>query len=245
MLTITCVYGQDQNQEIIDVQEEEAEISDDNSQDASQQDEIVTGSPLSQESPSFGNDEKEIVSLIDNFEDAGLWQGDMPRDYGVIRVMRREGNSSQTEGDYVLGAKVSFFKTGTAWFSLVPPRETFIEGKVTKLKIRVVGRGFNHELKAVVRDILGNTHMLSFGKLIHRGWEPEEGVDFLELQIPENVIQEHIRSSQKGIYFESLVVDCNMSETFGNYYVYFDDLNAEVNVENLDDIRAERKMDDW
>lgn len=246
-MIMTCLYGQgvgQAGQVENEVEVQEAVIGDDTTeaQESAQQDVI-----RQVERPQTLNSdasEAEFINypIVDNFEESGLWQGEMPRDHGIVRVMRRDGNPSSLEGSddnrFVLGAKVSFFKTGAAWFALTPPREVFIEGKSEKLEVWVVGRGFRHSLKAGVRDVLGTVHLLNFGELRHTGWEK------LEVQIPENVKQEHKRSPQSGIYFQSLVIDCNMFETFGNYYVYFDNLTAKVDRSAVD-LEEDNIEDDW
>ena len=168
--------------------------------------------------------------LIDDFEDAGLWVGDMPRDQGIVRVMRRSGSPGQPKEDnpdthkYVLGAKVNFFKSGSAWFAMSPPREIPVKGVTKKLSIWVAGRNFKHELKALIRDFFGTEHVVNFGKLNFPGWNK------MEAQIGMNVAQDNYKLYSKnrprGIRLKSIMVDCAMDETFGQYYIYLDDLYA-------------------
>ena len=183
--------------------------------------------------------------MIDNFEDADLWEGKMPRDQGVISVMRREGrpreakNNDGGENKYVLGAKISFFKTGLSWASISPPRERLIIGLTQKLKLWTLGRSFKHELKALVRDIMGQLHLVSFGRLDHYGWKEME-----TQTMPDNVKQTRRSfTGRTGIHLNSIVVDCSMDETVGHYYIYLDDLRAEV--DPLVSLEEDDMRDDW
>ena len=184
------------------------------------------------------------VVVIDDFEDAGIWEGDMPRDHGIIRVMRREGSPKEINdagSQYVLGAKISFFKTGFAWASISPPREKLINGLTRKLKLWTLGRGFNHELKAVIRDVVGQLHVISFGRLDYYGWKEMET---LMISDSDNVKQsKRSFSGRDGIHLNSIVVDCAMDRTTGHYYIYFDNLRAEV--EPFEPLDEDDMRDDW
>jgi hypothetical protein len=171
--------------------------------------------------------------IVDDFEDAGAWQGEMPRDLGIIKIQAREGGAGEVKPDenqtyYCLGAKVSFFKTGPSWFSISPPREIPIKGLCQSLSVWVCGRSFSHKLKAIMRDFNGELRFTSFNKLIFAGWKK------LEARVPDNVIQDNYKlfssDRPRGIKFVSFVVDCAQDETVGEYYMYLDNLEARSDV---------------
>ena len=187
---------------------------------------------------------------IDLFEDAGVWQGDIPGDQGIIRITRREGAPAELKKDtsqphkYVLGVKVSFFRTSPAWFTVRPPRPVIIPGVTKKLSIWVVGRNLKYQLKTVIRDFSANLHVLEFGPLSHVGWKK------MESQVPPNVVQNDYRvvsgNARSGIEFRSLFVDC-VHEAYGNYYIYFDDLKAHTDVftEEYYNRNSDGMKDNW
>lgn len=189
--------------------------------------------------------------LVDDFEDAGSWQGMMARDLGIIRVQKREGGPADlTEADpdnnqYILGAKVSYFKTGPSWFALAPPREIPVAGISKGLSVWVAGRNFQHHLKAIIRDFNGDLRFTKFGKLNFPGWQK------MEAAIPDSVDQYNYRlvsyDRPRGILFHSLVIDCAMDETVGEYYLYLDNLEAtsDMFLENPDNQIQDDPKDNW
>ena len=203
--------------------------------------------------PATGQGEKIVLTNLDNFESAGEWEGKMPREDGIIRVMRREGIPQELAGSdpgarYVLGAKISFFRRAAILFAVAPPTPRRIIGEVKSLKVWVIGRGFRHQLKAALRDLRGRAHLIRFNEFLDfNGWRQ------LEAPIPknQNIVQEDYRYGTGelplGLYFESLMVDCNLVETFGRYYLYLDNLEAEVNIFPIEELKAagNNMSDDW
>ena len=185
--------------------------------------------------------------LVDSFEAAGEWEGEMPRDMGIIRVMRRDGAAPEGKDSpghkYVLGTKVSYFKRGPSWFSMSPPREISIGGITKKLKVWVAGRNFRHELKALIRDFMGNLHLVSFGSLNFPGWQQ------MESHLTHQVIQDDHRyigrEKQRGINLKSMVVECAQEEAYGHYYIYLDDLKAYTDFYLEDNRDPDDIIDDW
>ena len=90
--------------------------------------------------------------IIDNFEFANTWQGAMPRDYGLVNIIRREGGPAdvvaegEEENRYILGVKVEYFKTGYPWFSVTPPRPVKIPGYTKEISVWVAGRNHNNSM---------------------------------------------------------------------------------------------------
>jgi Flagellar filament outer layer protein Flaa len=189
--------------------------------------------------------------IIDNFEDAGAWQGKMPRDLGIIRVMSREGGAgpvkdiNSNENKFCLGAKIAYFKTGASWFSLAPPREIAVKGLSRELSVWACGRNFNHELQGIVRDYSGELRFTTFGKLNFPGWQK------LNAQIPSSIEQENYKlySSDRlrGIRFVSMLIKCSPDETVGEYYMYLDNLTAKTDIflENPANLDKDDMRDTW
>lgn len=171
--------------------------------------------------------------LIENFEDAGAWQGEMPRDLGIIRVQAREGGprdltENNEKNKFCLGAKILFFKTGASWFSISPPKDIAVKGLSKSFSVWVAGRNFKHNLKALIRDYNGDLNMIEFGQLNFFGWQE------LYAQIPMSIEQENYKlysvDRPRGIKFVSFFVNCAQDETVGSYYLYIDDLRAKTDV---------------
>jgi len=189
--------------------------------------------------------------IIDDFEDAGSWQGQMPRDLGIIKIQAREGGAGELvkadaeKNKFVLGAKIAYFKTGPSWFSIYPPREIQIKGITKSLSVWVAGRNFSHVLKAIIRDYNGNLRYTSFGRLAFPGWQQ------LTAQIPLNVVQENYKlfstDRPRGIRFVSFLVECAMDETVGEYYCYLDNLSAmsDMFLDNPENQDAHDPRDTW
>ena len=185
----------------------------------------------------FGKPESDRIYkvVIDDFEHAGEWRAIMPREWGIIksRVLRgappqkmaqKKSLKSPKLNEYVLGVKVKFEKRGHYHFAIQPSHPIFIEGKVKAFEIWVVGRNRNHKLYILVRDMTGALKKVYMGRLNFLGWKR------LFKPVPPGVIQEDFRHSpmKRGLYVVGLYVECDPLDTFGTYYIYFDDLTAEV-----------------
>ncbi len=171
---------------------------------------------------------------VTRFEDAAYWYAHMPMDQGIITLRRFEGGPFEKEpiedeeqlsidapDDYTIGAKVHFFKRGPHQFVIAPVRPIQIEGITKTLSLWVVGRNYNHVLKIVIRDYLGEKKELTFGKLNFMGWKR------LTVAVPPTINQsEYHYGGKDGIMFEGLKLELDMVETYGQFYVYFDDLRA-------------------
>jgi hypothetical protein len=187
--------------------------------------------------------------LVDNFEDAGSWQGSMPNDLGIIRVLRREGgpkdlrSADSNANRYVLGAKVNYFKTGPSWFAVSPPKDVAIPGASRSFTMWVAGRSFNHVLKILYKDFNNEPRFSVFGKLNFPGWQK------LQAQVPPSVIQDNYKLNAidhpRGIRLTSLLIECAMEETSGEYFVYFDDLRAQTDMFVEDNRDPDDPQDDW
>ncbi|OHD66718.1 MAG: hypothetical protein A2096_00725 [Spirochaetes bacterium GWF1_41_5] len=186
--------------------------------------------------------------LIDNFEDAGVYIGEMPRDIGIIRCMRKEGGPGTiTKADpqknkYVLGTKVQYFRTGYNWFGIYPPNELKIPGIAKKMSIWVAGRNYNHMVKIIIRNIKDGLNEVVLGKMNFLGWQQ------LSAPINNSIPQDDYKSfARRGVTFHSLLIQCDPMETSGSFFCYFDNFTAHTDMfmekdENKD---PDDMKDDW
>lgn len=190
---------------------------------------------------------------VNKFEDAGFWYGMMPADEGIITVRRFEGspldkepipdeeNHGIAEADkYVLGVKVSFFRRGVASFGIRPVRPIPIEGITKTISLWIAGRNTNHVLELLLEDQFGHEAVINMGKLNFSGWKK------ITVSVPPNIIQRDYHYSNKmGIMITGFNVKCDIDETYGNYYIYFDDLRAVTDVFAEENRDVDDMNDSW
>ncbi|MEM9423682.1 MAG: flagellar filament outer layer protein FlaA [Spirochaetota bacterium] len=196
---------------------------------------------------------KEI--LIRSFEDEGFWKGYFSRDNGLIQTSTRisagpeskaaipgaevegEGSdSSSNADDHILGVRIDFKRRAIGEAFVLPIRPVPIEGTVKAISVWAVGRNTSHVLKLVVRDRFGNRSELYMGKLNFLGWKK------LTATVPPYLKQRdfHYSNMGTGLLIESFKIETSLEDSYGTFYVYFDDLRATtdlfgVNVKDPDD----------
>ena len=190
--------------------------------------------------------------LVSDFEDAAYWLATIPRDQGIVEMRRREGpaplkkrlaefGDGQLEpNNFVLGLKVVFFRRGHNTIAIEPVRPIPIEGITKTISVWVVGRNFNHVLKVVLLDFWGNRKELIMGSLNFIGWQQ------LTVAIPPTILQSefHYRD-QPGLRFAGFKIETDPAESFGTYYVYFDQLMAVSDLISLTQRDEDDVSDDW
>ncbi len=190
---------------------------------------------------------------IEKFEDAAFWYAAMPLDMGVATSKRLAGSPQgkqpiadeaalgiKEDDKYVLGVKVSFFHRGASYFSIHPLNPIPVEGIVKTLSVWVVGRNFNHTLKILFDDYRGQAQSLTVGTLNFIGWKK------LTVAIPPSILQtEYHYTYQSGIRITGLEIDCDPLDSFGTYYVYFDDLRAVTDLFGESKRDTDDMSDDW
>ena len=195
---------------------------------------------------------------ITKFEDAGFWKVAMSLDEGISFGRRLEGGpngktpipdeeqigiANVEADDYVLGVKTEFFRRGHATISIVPSRPINLAGVVKTLSVWVVGRNYNHMLKAVFKDFRGRIIELTVGKLNFSGWKQ------LVLPIPaeSHIVQQRDAhySTLTGIQFIGFIIECDMLETYGSYFIYFDDLRVVTDLFTEEDRDEDDMLDAW
>lgn len=171
---------------------------------------------------------------VSKFEDDGFWAASMMRDDGYISLRRFEGspadkkpladeaNAQVTEPDkYVLGAKVEHLHRAVTTISVYPTQPLPIPGITKTISVWVVGRNVKHQLYVLLDDQFGNRAKVPLGDLAFTGWKK------LTAAIPPNIRQTDPRyPSRTGISIRAFQIETDPSETYGTYYVYFDDLRA-------------------
>ena len=195
------------------------------------------GSPGSPEAGNIGVDTAQQslkeISVV-KFEDPAFFYTAMPRDQGFVLTRRLVGSPVDKEpiaeeaeigleedDKYVLGVKVHYEKRGVNSFAVMPVKPLPIAGITKTMSLWVAGRNNNHMLSMMILDYFGNPKELTIGKLNFSGWKK------LTVAVPPNIIQKDYHYTNiNGIKFAGLRVDCDPEDTFGTYYVYFDDLRA-------------------
>jgi hypothetical protein len=206
---------------------------------------VVAGEP---DATKIGKDQAQQLLTeisVDKLEDAAYWYAAMPLDMGVAQAKRLAGSpagkqpiagetaiSLKEDDKYALGVKVSFFRRGASYFSVHPERPITVAGIVKTVSVWVVGRNFNHTLKLLFDDYRGQTQELTVGTLNFIGWKK------LTVAIPPSILQtEYHYTYKSGIRITGLRIECDPMDSFGTFYVYFDDMRA------VTDLFGESKRD--
>lgn len=169
--------------------------------------------------------------LIDDFEFANTWNGSMPRDFGVITIMRRDGGPAEVVSEnadsnkFILGAKVEYFKTGFPWFALTPPRPVKVPGVTREVSVWVAGRNNDNKLSFFIKDVYGTEHKIGNESLNFLGWKN------VTVPVSASIPQEGYRGgADQGIYFKGIRIDVGTKDSYGKYFIYFDNLVANTDM---------------
>jgi hypothetical protein len=190
---------------------------------------------------------------VEKFEDAAFWYPAMPLDMGVAEVKRMAGSPAgktpipdeaklgiKEDDKYVLGVKVAFFRRGASYFAVHPLNPIPIEGVVKTVSLWVVGRNYNHVLRLQFEDFRGQTQELVVGPLNFTGWKK------LTVAIPPTIVQtEYHYTYHSGIRITGLEIECDPLESYGTYYVYFDDMRAVTDLFGESNRDSDDMSDGW
>ena len=171
---------------------------------------------------------------VSKFEDVAFWGASMPLDDGIVRIRRFEGGPAgkqplegeiqagvQEQDEYVLGAKLQFFRRGGGAAAIFPVRPLPVEGITKTISVWVVGRNYNHVLKAVIADYFNQRREITLGKLNFMGWKQ------LTAAVPPRIVQDEYHfAADRGIKLVGFKIEFDLPERYGTYYVYFDDARA-------------------
>lgn len=190
---------------------------------------------------------------ISKFEDAGFWQVSVPMDAGIISARRLSGspadkkpladeaNAGIKETDqYVLGVKTEFFGRSNTTISINAIRPLAVPGVTKTISVWVIGRNNNHRLSIVVEDNFGNRNFLPMGKLNFSGWHQ------VTVAVPPTLVQRNPHyTSLTGIKILGFVIEPELTETIGSFYVYFDDLRVVTDLFAEETRDADDIADSW
>lgn len=190
---------------------------------------------------------------ISKFEDPGFWKVSIPLDHGLISHRKFEGSpldkkpvpdeekaGIKEEDKYVLGVKAEFFGRTTTTLSIEPVRPIAVPGITKTISVWAVGRNFNHVLKVVIQDFFGNRTVLPMGKLNFSGWKK------LTVAVPPVIEQRNPHyTNQIGIKILGFVIEPDMVETFGTYFVYLDDLRVVTDLFSEEERDPDDIVDNW
>jgi hypothetical protein len=190
---------------------------------------------------------------VDRFEDPGFWLSSIPADRGLVMHRRLAGGPADKQpipeeveagiepvDDNVIGMKVDFYRRGATSVSLRPVRPLAVPGIVKTISVWVVGRNFNHRLSLVVEDYFGNVNILPLGRMNFSGWKQ------LTVAIPPTLDQRNPHyNTETGLRILGFVIDADINEAYGTYYVYFDDMRAVTDLFAEESRDPDDMVDNW
>jgi hypothetical protein len=187
---------------------------------------------------------------VEKFEIDGFWYSTMSSDEGYTQSRLFSGGPSGKEqipdeegmdipDEYVLGVRVDYLRRGLNTITIRPIRPIAIEGITKTISVWVIGRNFNHDLTLLIQDFFGKNYEIYMGKLNFQGWKkltvaipPQSGDGIMGV-----TQRSYHYNNQMGIKVMGFRINCDLAETYGTYYVYFDDLRA------VTDLFAENNRD--
>ncbi|HHU36491.1 MAG TPA: flagellar filament protein FlaA [Treponema sp.] len=195
---------------------------------------------------------------VDKFESEGTWITAMSADEGIIRgrlfdgapagkVLIPEEEELNIPDDKVYGARVDFFRRGYNTFTVCAAKPLPVEGIAKVVSIWVVGRNYNHTLKLLLEDYRGDQFELYMGKLNHSGWKKMSVA--IPPQSPDGhsgIIQKDYHySTRMGLKIVGFRVECDPTDAYGSYYMYFDDLRVVSDLYELETRDVDDMFDNW
>jgi hypothetical protein len=195
---------------------------------------------------------------VEKFEHDGYWRSTMSPDegYPASRLFAGSPAGKQPLPDeegmdipdrYVLGTRIDFIRRGYNSFTIYPTRPIPIEGITKTISMWIAGRNFNHEIKILIQDFFGRDYEIYMGRLNFQGWKkltvaiPPQAEDGIS-----GVVQRNYHyNNQMGIKITGFRIDCDPMESYGSYYIYFDDLRAVTDLFAEDNRDADDMSDAW
>lgn len=195
---------------------------------------------------------------IDKFESEGTWVSSMSADEGIIRGRLFDGSPAgkvpipeeenlNIPDDKVYGVRVDFFRRGYNTFTVSSVKPLPVEGIAKVVNVWVVGRNYNHTLKLLLEDYWGTQFELYMGKLNHSGWKK------MSVAIPpqnpdgrSGIVQKDYHYSTKmGLKVVGFRIECDPTDAYGSYYMYFDDLRITSDLYELEARDVDDMFDNW
>lgn len=218
----------------------------------------------------YGNPEADsigVTSAVENiaevsvtkFEDAGFWKAYIASDDGIASIrtfrglpagVKKEQEEEKSEesdkavdqepNQYVLGTKISFYRRGLHSFYITPARPLPVEGICKTVSVWIAGRNSKHDLYLLIKDHFGNEAQIYVGKMTFSGWKE------ITVPIPPNIVQRDYHYNNKmGIQVVGFRIDCDLEESYGNFYMYLDDMVAQTDLYAEQNRDLDDMVDDW
>ncbi|MCL2705179.1 MAG: flagellar filament outer layer protein FlaA [Spirochaetaceae bacterium] len=190
---------------------------------------------------------------VTKFEDPAFFMTAMSRDQGYVTKRRLPGSPIEkkpiedeelhgiNEQDiYVLGLKVHYDRRGVHQFAVMPTRPIPIPGITKTISVWVAGRNNNNILNIILLDYHNQPKELVMGKLNFSGWKK------LTVAVPPEIVQKDFHyPNVNGLRFGGFRVDCDLIDTYGVYYIYFDDLRAVTDLFSEESRDVDDMSDGW
>lgn len=203
---------------------------------------------------------------VDKFEAEGFWTAYISSDEGYTQSRlfrggplalqdptrqqpdeRYAGIDPKVADQFVFGVRTDFYRRGFNEILILADRPIPIEGITKTISVWVVGRNYNHNLKIILQDFFFNRYELSLGKLNFQGWKemsvaiPPQNADGFN-----GIVQRNWHYANKmGIKVVGFKIECDQMESFGQYFVYFDNLRAVTDLFAEDSRDADDMNDSW
>ena len=187
-------------------------------------------------------DETLTTVLIDDFEVSQGWIPNIPLDFGISKVLYREGSPQEIATDVnkmVLGLKTVFFRRNFGWMSVDRPFPLSIRNVVRNFSIWIAGRNRRNVFFVKVRDMSYNKMRLSGGEMRFQGWKK------VNVPVTDSVDQFNPLRNSNGLDFLGFYISFNAEDitTTEPYYIYLDQFTASMNMAAT---QADDDMsDDW
>jgi hypothetical protein len=195
---------------------------------------------------------------VDKFEQEGFWVSSISSDTGFSASRLFEGGpgaKTPIEGEQdlgiadnlVLGTRVDFLRRGHTSLYIRAMRPIPVEGLTKTISVWVAGRNYNHRLFLLIEDFYGRSFEIYMGRLNFQGWKKMVAAIPPQQEVGMNGIvqQNYHYSNISGIKVTGFRIDCDPSEAFGTYYVYFDDLRAVTDLFSENNREPDDPIDDW
>lgn len=197
---------------------------------------------------------------VDKFETEGTWKVLMSSDEGFVEGRLFNGapmNKEPIEAEAsmnipdskVYAAKISFYRRGMNSFIVKAAKPLPIEGITKTVSVWVIGRSIPHELSLIVEDFFGQQFEIYIGKLNHAGWKlmtaaiPPQGVN---AYAGSGIVQRNTHYGKNiGLKIVGFKINCDLDESYGRYYIYFDDLRAVTDLYEVEMADPDDMDDNW
>lgn len=151
-----------------------------------------------------------------------------------LKPEKWSSDNKGTKKDQCLGLHFQFKYPGYNNIAIIPSQPIQFPGRVRGMSIWVHGRGKEYSLEAIVKDYLGNSHIIKFGSLNFVGWKPLKA--FVPAFIPQSTDS---YPQTKTLKLERFIVRSSPNEGTEEVFLFFDQMKVltesfEVNFDGQD-----------